>query len=219
MRHRFIKSLSRWSFCEISKITRHHLRERKSEKDALIIRNWISCTENKWSIENFRWERQGCLINNRGINYHATSLLPFLLLPSPIVFFFFFLSLLLSHNCLAVIQPDRKFTCWFWNATGPKDFRFIMEIFNYLIIIHRRPSRNTQIIPRNYSRESLLKSTCPPPPIPPLSLRRSSLLFSSLRNYHRKWENSHREHICNYINFMKSEIELFFCFRGYHRHL
>ena len=88
-----------------------------------------------------------------------------------VVFFSLSLSSSLSHNCLAVIQPDRKFTCWFWNATGPKDFRFIMEIFNYLIIIHRRPSRNTQIIPRNYSRESLLKSPCPPPPTPSLSRR------------------------------------------------
>lgn len=58
-------------------------------------------------------------------------------------------------NCLSAIQPNRNSLVDFQTRHRAKDFRFIMEIFNYLIIIHRRPSRNTQIIPRNYSRESI----------------------------------------------------------------
>lgn len=70
-------------------------------------------------------------------------------------FYHSFFSSNCRSSCLSAIQPNRNSLVDFQTRHRAKDFRFIMEIFNYLIIIHRRPSRNTQIIPRNYSRESI----------------------------------------------------------------
>lgn len=92
-------------------------------------------------------------------------------------FFFFYHSFFPSScrsSCLSAIQPNRNSLVDFQTRHRAKDFRFIMEIFNYLIIIHRRPSRNTQIIPRNYSRESI-KIPLPFPPLPSLPPILSSL--------------------------------------------